>query len=492
MLISSTYFVVALTIDTFFSVYNAFFTIVPTYSHLHTMTNFEKNYPFTKAEWDACLKVLDSLKNDPTNNPDNDLFKSLVQKVVKSARKKDRKATYAAKIEADLVTQRKSVIVSNAQKGVSLYSAGNANELEQDLTQLKRPKSCYCCNKKYNLAHSFYNRLCPSCAATSYAKRFVNKDLSNLTAVVTGCRVKVGYATTLKLLRNGASVIGTSRFPALALEQYQGEPDHAEWQHRLKVYGLDLRILSEIEYFVAFVIREFNKLDILVNNAAQTIKYPEHHFYPLISSERELLKSANARCLPNPTPIGKELEAIDSKMHINNAIKLNRFNQPVDSREKTSWNSTLSEISLVELLEVNLINQIAPFLLIQQFKKDMARTGDDVSHVINVTSTEGLFNHANKTSYHPHTNMTKASLNMITRTSAEEFFKSNILMNSVDVGWISTGACENLRQQQFEKAYIPPLDSVDGASRALDPIYRALEGNKEYGRLFKDFKVHEW
>lgn len=456
------------------------------------MSDFERKFSFTELEWKACLKVLSSLKEDPLNNPDNDVLKSLLQKIVKKARKENRKRSYAVKTEADLVIQKESVIVSNALAGTSVYSSEGDDLEERPLMQLNLPKNCYCCNTTYHLAHFFYNRICPACAAFNYEKRSIDKDLSGMTAVVTGCRVKVGYATVLKLLRSGADVIGTSRFPALALEQYKNEADFDVWKNRLKIYGLDLRMLKEIEKFVRYVGRKFKQLDMLINNAAQTIKYPDQYYLPLISSERELVKLDSPHCLPNPTPIGGDLKHLTSEIALNENTQLNRFNQPVDHREKTSWNSTLSDISLVELVEVNLINQIAPFLLIQSFKNLMKRSGEKLSFVINVTSTEGLFSHTNKTHCHPHTNMTKASLNMITRTSSEEFSESNILMNSVDVGWISTGAREELRREQFEKAYVPPLDSVDGASRILDPIYRALDGERVYGKLLKDYNVHEW
>lgn len=114
--------------------------------------------------------------------------------------------------------------------------------------------------------------------------------------------------------------------------------------------------------------------------------------------------------------------------------------------------------------------------------------------VINVSSSEGQFSYENKTIFHPHTNMTKAALNMLTRTSAEEFAGSGIYMNSVDVGWISTGAIEPLRKRQAEVGYVPPLDPVDGASRILDPVIQVLTNRQEaiYGKLIKNYKVIDW
>lgn len=111
---------------------------------------------------------------------------------------------------------------------------------------------------------------------------------------------------------------------------------------------------------------------------------------------------------------------------------------------------------------------------------------------MNVTSSEGIFSYTNKTIFHPHTNMTKAALNMMTLTSAKEFANKNIYMNSVDVGWISTGAKESLRKKQFEEGYIPPLDSVDGASRIFDPIIQGIKGNIIFGVLLKNYKKSEW
>lgn len=326
----------------------------------------------------------------------------------------------------------------------------------------------------------------------NYEKRNIDKYLAGMSAVVTGCRVKVGYATVLKLLRNGVNVIGTTRFPASALDQYKGEQDYEQWKDRLTLYGLDLRDLKQIEYFVEFTEKTFPRLDILVNNAAQTIKYPDEYYTPLLSKEQALLRVDHDGCIPNVTPVGDGSKSISSELLVNQNFPTTRFGQPVDERTQTSWNSTLSDIDLIELLEVNLINQISPFLLIKKFKESMSRVGNEWSFIVNVTSTEGLFSHSNKTHHHPHTNMTKASLNMITRTSSSDFAKSNILMNSVDVGWISTGATEALRKKQFEQAYVPPLDSVDGASRIVDLIYRALGGERNYGQLFKDYRVHEW
>lgn len=451
-------------------------------------------YPFSSAEWDTCLKVLSFLKDDPFNNPDNDQFKALITKIKKNSRKQLRKDSYSSKKAADIAVLKKSVVVSNALDGNSVYSSNNNTEPLEAYSKLNIPKNCYCCNTSFKSAHFFYNRICPACAELNYAKRDLKMDLTGHVAIITGCRVKIGYATTLKLLRAGATVIGTTRFPGLALNAFKKETDYNDWQNQLHLYGLDLRDLKQIDVFIDYFKDRFNHLEILINNAAQTIRYPDNYYLPLVSEEIKLLAShTNASIVPNATAVIGEVKLLE----VNSApeladMPLTRFGQPVDNRDKTSWNSKLEEVSLMELLEVNLINQIAPYHLIKALKPLMLNSEIKKRHIINVTSSEGIFSYSNKTEFHPHTNMTKASLNMMTRTSGADFEKDQIYMNSVDVGWISTGAKETLRKKQFDRAYVPPLDSVDGASRIMDPIYAVMQGEKIYGSLLKNYKVNNW
>lgn len=458
------------------------------------MSKDEPTYNFTREEWETCLAVLDELKNDPLNNPDNDRFKALINKIKKNSRKQIRKESFNNKRETDLELEKNTTIVKNAISGKSVYSTDSESIQKITYTKLQRPKNCYCCNKSYLMAHSFYNRICPECAEFNYEKRFQKSDLTEQHAVITGCRIKVGYATTLKLLRAGATVIGTTRFPALALECFGQESDFEKWEDQLTIYGLDLRNLKEIDHFIEYVNHRFERLEILVNNAAQTIRYPDDYYLPIINREKELLLSAPENTVvPNATPVLNNQSLIASNAVPDLAdLKLTRFGQPVDNRSKTSWNSTLAEVDLMELLEVNLINQIAPYHLVKGFKTLIKKSDKDAKHIINVTSSEGIFSHKNKSHFHPHTNMTKASLNMMTRTAAQDYAKDNIYMNSVDVGWISTGATEALRKRQFEKGYVPPLDSVDGASRILDPIYNGTHGSPIFGKLLKNYVEHDW
>jgi NAD(P)-dependent dehydrogenase (short-subunit alcohol dehydrogenase family) len=447
---------------------------------------------FSTEEWNACLKVLNILKDSPFDNPENQKIKTLITAISKKAKKQLKKVYFLEKKEQDVALLKTTIIVANAENITSFYShAEVANPSKTNDLQLTR--KCYACNENYKQLHFFYHKLCPSCASFHYQYRNKKHDFSGYTVVITGGRVKIGYATVLKFLQSGASVIVTTRFPALALEQLQKEPDFDNWKHRLTVYGLDLRNLKAVQEFVDFCNTNIESLDILVNNAAQTIKYPHDYYKPLIQKEKLLLLQNNTvKLLKNVTPITHNQEILID-FDTSQDLKTNRFGQPIDYRDKNSWNAMLNEVSVEELLEVNLINHIAPYQLISGLKDLMKKSNKSERFIINVTSSEGQFSYPNKTVFHPHTNMTKAALNMLTRTSAKEFVADSIYMNSVDVGWISTGANESKRERLFENLQIPPLDSVDGAMRIIHPIDEIADGNKNlYGVLLKNYKVVDW
>jgi NAD(P)-dependent dehydrogenase (short-subunit alcohol dehydrogenase family) len=450
------------------------------------------NQNFTQNEWESCLKVLYALKDEPFLNPDNKTFSGLITKIHKNAKKQNRLESYSEMKTHDLEINAESVLMKKALAGVSAFYDDQKDETQ--LTKLQIPKNCYCCNQSYQYAHSFYTRLCPKCAEENYGKRFLSTDLTGRNVILTGGRVKVGFATALKLLRNGANLVLTTRFPALALETLQQEADYEDWKDRLWVYGLDLRNLKAIQDFIDFYKSNFDTLDILINNAAQTIKYPDQYYLPIIKRENEMLVEFknNQKLIPNQTAISKEVGKLEYVQNEETKVELTRFGQPVDNRDKTSWNSTLEEVSMYELVEVNLINHIAPYFLIKELKPSMKNSSFKEKFIINVTSSEGIFSYDNKTMFHPHTNMTKAALNMMTLTSAKEFEEDQIYMSAVDVGWISTGAKESLRKKQFEQGYIPPLDSVDGAARILHPILEGINGNYFSGVLLKNYKINNW
>ncbi|HAS42093.1 MAG TPA: oxidoreductase [Microscillaceae bacterium] len=457
------------------------------------MDEIKHPYGFTHQEWETCLKVLEILKENPLANPDNQRFGALITKIHKAAKKQLKQPYRDERKEKDMETLNNTIIVQNARSNTSLFD-DQPSDSNSQLTRLHTPRNCYSCNQPYEWMHSFYHRLCPSCAQSHYQRRFSTVDLKNRKVILTGGRVKIGYATALKLLRNEAEVIITTRFPVLALQQFRQQPDYAEWKERIHVYGLDLRNLKAVQDFIDYYEQQHHHLDILINNAAQTIRYEAPYYAPLIQQEQKLLSQyENLPSLrKNQTPILDQgrtlLQSYDPS-----SLLFNRFGQPVDPREQNSWNSTLSEIPMHEVLEVNLINHIAPYMLIKAFTPLMKASAFAEKFIINVTSSEGQFSYGNKTIFHPHTNMTKAALNMLTRTSAAEYAQEGIFMNSVDVGWVSTGAIETLRIKQFESGQIPPLDSVDGAARILHPIEEALHNQHFlFGHLLKNYKIVDW
>lgn len=455
--------------------------------------DFKEQYGFSLEEWKTCLAVLEQLKDTPLDNPENQPFASLITKIHKNAKKQLKQTIQTKERASDIELLKQAVISKNALEGKTIFEHENPVQAPV-YTTFKKPKNCYSCNALYDKMHSFYHRLCPDCATLNYNYRDLSIDLTNRNVILTGGRVKVGYACALKFLKNGANLVVTTRFPALALEQFKQEADYEIWKDRLVLYGLDLRNLKAVEAFIQYYQKNYSSLDILVNNAAQTIQYPSAYYQPLIVQEQALLvENKHKYLIENSTPVVEGQQALDLFKENKTELPLNRFGQPVDFREKNSWNARLEEISTYELLEVNLINHISPYLMIKALTPLLKASDFEAKFIVNVTSSEGQFSYQNKTSYHPHTNMTKAALNMLTRTSATAYAKAQIYMNSVDVGWVSTGAQESKRKAQFEVGYIPPLDPVDAAARILHPIYEGVAHETYFvGALLKHFKTVDW
>ncbi|MBX7170825.1 MAG: SDR family oxidoreductase [Pyrinomonadaceae bacterium] len=449
------------------------------------------NTDFTQQEWEACLKVLKILSKNPNASPDTDLFKGLVTKIHKQARKEIRKNNKTKLVEEDKQVFSSTETVKNFHQKTPPFS---------DLSKRKLNKSvnCYVCKKRFDEVHFFYHRLCPACADFNYSKREQCLEMKDRIVLITGGRIKVGYQTALKFLRDGARVIVTTRFPVNALAEYSKEPDYQEWQDKLSIYGLDLRNIFALENFINYLKQTELYLDIIVNNAAQTIKYPNEYYQPLLERENEL------NLLP-ATQQEKIIKKVETEIISTNGQELAKsfaeyfppdkvdiFNQPLDLRPHNSWVMKLDEVEMPELIEVNLINNIAPFILNSKLKDLLCRSPFEKRFVINVTSSEGQFSYHGKTVHHPHTNMTKAALNMMTRTSAEDYAESNIFMNSVDVGWMSSGKPFERLNQLYEEGFTPPLDLIDGAARIYDCIGQTLNNEKFYGKLLKDYCEADW
>ncbi|MGH8029494.1 MAG: SDR family oxidoreductase [Arenimonas sp.] len=378
-------------------------------------------------------------------------------------------------------------------------------------TRLER--HCYVCKRKYSTLHHFYDQLCPECGEFNFRKRAETADLRGRVALLTGGRVKIGFQAGLKLLRAGCELIVTTRFPRDSAQRYASEPDFAEWGTRLQIYGLDLRHTPSVETFCEEILATRSRLDFIVSNACQTVRRPPAFYQHMMALETDMARAAHgdAHALVHVldehlehapglarAPELSQLALLPEDVLVSAQLfpegKLDADLQQVDLREKNSWRLQLDEVSAVELLEVQLVNAVAPFVLNARLRQLMRATPGRDKHIVNVSAMEGQFYRNFKTTRHPHTNMAKAALNMMTRTSAADYESDGIHMNSVDTGWITDEDPAHIAtRKQAEERFHPPLDIIDGAARIVDPIIDGVNsGVHAWGQFIKDYKPTDW
>lgn len=463
--------------------------------------------------------------------PDRDEFSRRKKDAEKAAKRKIIERDKHARKETGIRSAREAAVFT-APKLIA-----PSQIIEKDL-QLKSPRNCYVCKKLYTKLHHFYDTMCTDCGDFNYAKRFQSADLTGQVAVVTGSRLKIGYHISLMLLRAGATVVATTRFPVDSALRFSKESDFMDWGHRLKIHGLDLRHIPSVEIFCNFIEHQYDRLDILINNAAQTVRRPAGFYKHLIEKEelpvdklphlaQELLEdhffctqelktltAGASNNQNNALPVtwhgaepGVGIRAsaklsqipysFDSSLSVKEVFpegELDADLQQVDLRKTNSWRLKLGEIETTEMVEVQLVNSIAPFVLCNRLSEMMKKQNTGKKHIINVSAMEGKFQRFKKEDRHPHTNMAKAALNMMTHTSSATLAKDGIFMNAVDTGWVTDEDPAELSRKKVEvHDFQPPLDIVDGAARVMDPLFDGINTGKHWcGKFLKDYRPIDW
>ncbi|MDO7882246.1 SDR family NAD(P)-dependent oxidoreductase [Salinibacterium soli] len=472
---------------------------------------------------ETTLRVLESMAGLDEEHPDFVAVRRATARMFKAVKKERRLALRAAVAEADRAVVAATATgapdrIDDETRGIPI----STRTTSPTAGTLIKSRACYICKQHYTLVDAFYHQLCPDCAALNHAKRDARTDLTGKRALLTGGRAKIGMYIALRLLRDGAHTTITTRFPRDAVRRFTSLPDSEEWIDRLRIVGIDLRDPAQV-IGLADSVAEQGPLDIIINNATQTVRRSPGAYQPLVDAElaplpdgplpeietfghtndahplalqrsvssHPILAAAAARAEELTEQAMAAGSSSLERLAAGTAIDAGGLIPDVD--DVNSWTQRVDEVDPLELLEVQLANSTAPFILISKLRPAMAASPARRKYVVNVSAMEGVFNRGYKGPGHPHTNMAKAAVNMLTRTSAREMFETDrILMTSVDTGWITDERPHPTKVRLAEEGFHAPLDLVDGAARVYDPVVRGEAGEDLFGVFLKDYRPGQW
>ena len=490
------------------------------------------------ADLATTLRVLASLHELAPDDPDIQTIKRatgvMASRIRKTRRREARSVAKRPDVDHDAAVLASTATgsplrIDDETRGIPLASSAEGGGYAGEL---RIPRGCYICHEKYTLVDAFYHWLCPRCAAFSHGKRDQRTDLRGRRALLTGGRAKIGMHIALRLLRDGADLTITTRFPRDAARRFAELADSPEWLGRLTIVGIDLRDATSV-LALADEVASGGPLDILINNACQTVRRSPGAYAHLVAGESESLPAGMP--LPRLVTFDRISDAHPAALvgvlaeHPRGHAVGDGVAGPLTAAAMTSlalqggsaslaahlagtaidaggllpddvsvnsWTQKVEDVDPLELLEVQLCNSVAPFLLVSKLRPAMRAAvarGARRAYVVNVSAMEGQFSRRYKGPGHPHTNMAKAALNMLTRTSAGEMFESDrILLTAVDTGWITDERPQPDKLRIAAEGWHAPLDLVDGAARVYDPIVRGEAGEDLYGCFLKDFAPHPW
>jgi NAD(P)-dependent dehydrogenase (short-subunit alcohol dehydrogenase family) len=401
-----------------------------------------------------------------------------------------------------------------------------------------RKRLCYICRLVVTDSYPSHPSMCIPCGAFNFSSSELSKPArlslpQGFVALVTGARINLGFHTALRLLRCGARVIATTRYPRDAVTRYLKETDSVDWKDRLKVVGADFRSAADAFALVHETKRCLEtwsaegkvQLSAVINNAAQTLTDSLKKEKRAIGRENELRHNFEtptllvegayeARIRGRALPMsvegakigiisfespGEEMEAASTETKV--ASGTDATTAEMELYTKSSWVQSLFEIPYEDVMSAHAVNTFVPLILIRELIPMMGHNSSDTpssttnkphAYIVNVSSREGIFEdrtnaHA-KNGKHVHTNMSKAALNMITETEAAPAWKfRRIAMNTVDPGYMSAAP-------EYENAFdgVRPIGWEDGAGRVLWPIaIGQLEGKPIVGRFLKHYGAVE-